>query len=75
MKKLVVLLTLSCTLVACHERYRYPCQDPDNFDKKECLHPICDIDGMCPENLVGHKIFPENNQNGSNDEHKQLEDK
>jgi hypothetical protein len=57
MKKLVFLLALSCTLVGCSDHYRYPCQDPDNFDKKECQHPVCEVDGMCSDDLVGHKVY------------------
>lgn len=53
MKKLVLLLALSCTLVGCSDSYRYPCQDPANKDKTECNHPACDADGMCYDKLNG----------------------
>ena len=33
------------------DRYRYPCQDPDNWDKAECKKPICEINRQCPEHI------------------------
>jgi hypothetical protein len=39
-------------LVSCSENYRYPCQDPDNWDKKECQKPYCSANGTCPEDLT-----------------------
>jgi len=32
--------------------FRYPCQDPLNWEDKVCLHPICDADGTCTEYLI-----------------------
>lgn len=43
--------------------YRYPCQDPANWDKEECKPPVCQVDGACPEDLVGKDIV-EGNNNG-----------
>ncbi len=42
-------------LVACSENYRYPCQDPDNWDKKECKKPYCSANGTCPEDLTPYE--------------------
>ena len=42
-------------LVACSENYRYPCQDPDNWDKKECKRPYCSANGTCPEDLTPYE--------------------
>ncbi len=39
-------------LVGCEERYRYPCQDPDNWDEKYCKKPYCSANGTCPEDLT-----------------------
>lgn len=33
--------------------YRYSCQDPENWGKKECEPPICLVDGSCTETLLG----------------------
>lgn len=44
---LVVLL-----LVGCEDRYRYPCQNPDNFAKAECQRPKCLFTQQCPDYLV-----------------------
>ena len=32
---------------------RYSCQDPENWGKKECEPPICLVDNMCTETLLG----------------------
>ena len=39
-------------LAGCEDRYRYPCQNPDNFAKPECQKPKCLFTQMCPEYLV-----------------------
>ena len=48
MKYLVLLLLL----VSCEDRYRYSCQDPNNFNNAECQKPICEFTQTCPEYLV-----------------------
>ena len=49
--KYLLLLLLPLTLMACEERYRYPCQDPENWDDKQCKRPFCSANGTCPEDL------------------------
>jgi hypothetical protein len=39
-------------LTGCQDRYRYPCQNPDNFYAKECQKPKCQFTQQCPEYLV-----------------------
>ncbi len=39
-------------LTGCEENYRYPCQDPENWDKKICQKPYCSANGTCPEDLT-----------------------
>lgn len=50
MKYVLLAITL-LTLSACSESYRYPCQDPDNWDKAFCKKPYCSANGTCPEDL------------------------
>lgn len=33
------------------DRFRYPCQDPANWDKDFCKMPICDVTRTCPEHI------------------------
>ena len=33
------------------DRFRYPCQDPDNWDKDFCKLPKCDVTRTCPEHI------------------------
>ena len=46
---LSILLVL---LTGCEDRFRYPCQDPQNWSNTECKPPICTATGTCPEQLV-----------------------
>ena len=33
------------------DRFRYPCQDPANWDKEFCQKPLCDVTRTCPEHV------------------------
>lgn len=39
--------------------YRYECQDPENWKNEECNPPLCNVDGMCTETLIGFDPFAE----------------
>lgn len=40
-------------LSGCNDSYRYPCQDPANWETAECKPPICEASGTCPEDIYG----------------------
>lgn len=70
MKRLISLTgiaILAFALTACNfdGSYRYPCQDPANWDKDECKPPICTVNGACPEDLVGDLINQDSNSGGT----------
>ena len=46
-----LIMPVMLLLAGCGERYRYPCQDPTNWDKQECKKPFCSANGTCPEDL------------------------
>lgn len=48
----VICLMALVLLSACEDRFRYPCQDPKNWENAECKPPICVATGTCPEQLV-----------------------
>ena len=51
-KWLLLLLLLPLGLAMCSgDRFRYPCQDPTNWDKDFCKMPICDVRRECPEHI------------------------
>ena len=50
MRPLILLFALLAA--GCEDRYRYPCQNPDNFHKPECQKPKCLFTQQCPEYLV-----------------------
>ena len=51
-KYLLLLLLLPIGLAMCSgDRFRYPCQDPANWDKDFCKMPLCDVTRTCPEHI------------------------
>lgn len=46
-----VLIALCVLLTGCQERFRYPCQDPANWQEPACQRPGCAINGVCPDQL------------------------
>lgn len=54
-------LMLAVTLTSCGYQgsYRYPCQDPENWEKAECNPPICEPTGTCSRDLVGKTTWDE----------------
>ena len=55
MKRFSLVLISILALASCgyDGSYRYSCQDPDNWGKKECTPPLCSADGNCTETLLG----------------------
>lgn len=43
---------LLIVLGGCQERFRYPCQDPANWETARCQRPQCAITQECPDQLV-----------------------
>ena len=54
MVKIISFLFLGVLLTSCgyDGHYRYPCQDPKNWETVECKPPICTANGACPEDLA-----------------------
>lgn len=58
---LLILLFIPLTLaVFAVDRFRYPCQDPKNWDKEMCKKPQCEVTRTCPENIFKNKVAIEN---------------
>lgn len=55
MKKLIIILSSVMLLTACgyDGNYRYPCQDPANWEAVECNPPLCEASGTCTKDLIG----------------------
>ena len=47
---LLLLLPLTLAFYG-RDQFRYPCQNPLNWDKPECKFPICDVTRTCPEQI------------------------
>ena len=55
----VVRLLLAVSLLSlagCGDWYRYPCQNPDNWDKDICRKPYCEVNQTCPEHIFKDKV-------------------
>jgi len=57
-KKLILIGFALSLLTSCgyQGQYRYPCQDPANWETPECKPPVCEVLGTCPEYLVGEDV-------------------
>ena len=49
---ILVMSAMLALLAGCEDRFRYPCQDPKNWESPDCKPPICTALGTCPEMLV-----------------------
>ena len=58
MKRTSLLVLLSLTLSSCgyDGSYRYPCQDPANWEAAECKPPICTASDTCTSNMIPEEI-------------------
>jgi hypothetical protein len=48
----VALILALVALVGCQDRYRYDCQDPENWQEEICKKPKCIAMGYCTEWLI-----------------------
>lgn len=58
--KYLIILAFIPLLVACDARYRYPCQDPSNWDSEDCKKPKCEVNRDCPEHIFKEENRPNN---------------
>ena len=47
---LLLLLPLALAIFG-GDNFRYPCQDPANWDKDICQKPLCEVTRTCPEQI------------------------
>jgi len=59
MKRLIFVGLLVLAGCGYDGHYRYECQDPANWEAEECNPPMCKVDGMCTETLLGFDPFAE----------------
>ena len=51
MVRLIAIILSILALAGCENRYRYACQNPDNWDKDFCKKPRCEVSRECPEHI------------------------
>jgi hypothetical protein len=53
----VILLAMPVLMVitGCDQKYRYPCQDPDNWNSDSCKKPVCEVNRDCPDIIFKDK--------------------
>ncbi len=59
--RFVVFFVIVWVLFGCEDRYRYPCQNPRNWDKDFCKPPICTVEGTCPDKLLPPEMLIKDN--------------
>jgi hypothetical protein len=47
---LLILLPIALAYFS-GDRFRYPCQNPDNWETPQCQKPRCDVTRTCPEHV------------------------
>jgi hypothetical protein len=48
----LMLFLFAALLLGCGDHYRYPCQNPKNWESAECKPPVCTVTQTCPDNLL-----------------------
>ena len=48
---IILLAPLALAYFSDGERFRYPCQNPENWDSEQCKVPHCDVTRTCPEHI------------------------
>ena len=54
--QILIGLGICLSLTSCKydfkEVYRYPCQDPANWETPECIYPNCEAFGVCTKDVM-----------------------
>ena len=53
-KCLLIVILIPVGMAMCSgggEHFRYPCQNPVNWEKDFCKMPLCDVTRTCPEHI------------------------
>ncbi len=67
-RKALVALALCLTLTGCgkytfEDVYRYPCQDPANWESPDCQPPNCEAFGICTKDVMkGTPLYDEDSE-------------
>lgn len=56
--KLLIVASLVLLLTACDYRYRYPCQNVENWNDTQCKQPLCEVHQECPHHVLGTDSQP-----------------
>jgi len=50
--KALAILALPVFIASgCEQKYRYPCQDPKNWETPACSKPLCEVHRDCPSHI------------------------
>ena len=54
--KYIIFAVIPILLAGCDfEVYRYPCQDPSNWESEECKKPQCEVSRTCPHHIFDNE--------------------
>ena len=54
LKWVFIVLAIPVGMAMCSgggDHFRYPCQNPANWEKEMCKMPLCDVTRTCPEHI------------------------
>lgn len=54
LRTILVVALLSISLTGCANKYRYECQDPENWELEACNPPKCLGYGECVNDIYGY---------------------
>jgi hypothetical protein len=62
MKHLLLKCLLCLALTSCgyDGNYRYPCQDPANWETADCVPPVCEASETCTKDLIDAPVSTTN---------------
>jgi hypothetical protein len=67
-RKAITAVVLCLALTGCgnytfKDVYRYPCQDPANWESPDCMPPNCEAYGICTKDIMrGTPLYDEDSE-------------
>lgn len=68
LKWFLVVLCIPVAMAMCSgsgDHFRYPCQNPANWEKDMCKLPLCDVTRTCPEHIFKGQNDPRKGPNAT----------
>lgn len=50
-QRILMIMAPVMFVAGCQQQFRYPCQDPANWQTPECQRPQCEVNRDCPDHI------------------------